>query len=69
MAKTETNECFPGDIIPQFYADVSMDRIPDCYIPLSDIAYITILLNEKFGVKLSYQAVEKLLEEELPRPL
>lgn len=65
MTKKQTNECYPGDIIPLFYADVCMDRIPNCYLPTSDVGYITTLLNEKFKVKLSYQAVEKMLQEEL----
>lgn len=67
MIKRNREECFPGDIIPQFYADVSMDKVPDCYLPRSEVGYITTLLNHKFGIRLSYQAVAKFLEEEFKK--
>lgn len=53
-----------GEIINEFYGYIMRDRVPDMYLPISDVAYITSLLNQKFGRNLSFQTVERLIKEE-----
>lgn len=53
----------PGQVIQQFYDDLRLERITANYMPRSDLAYITYLVNNKFGKTYSFQEVNKLLKE------
>lgn len=52
-----------GEVLEQLYDDLRHDRITEDYIPHSDLAYITSLLNHKFEKNYSFQEVSKLLKE------
>lgn len=53
-----------GEIIEAFYGAIMQDKVPSHYLPTSDVAYITSLLNNKFKRNLSFQTVKRLLAEE-----
>lgn len=59
-----TKEYYFGDLLPRLYEDCQIGKITEDYLPRADLAYITSLLNSKFGKKYSFQQVAKLLKEE-----
>lgn len=52
-----------GEVLAKYYDDLRDNKVTDDYIPRSDLAYITSLLNHKFGKNYSFQEVNKLLKE------
>ena len=52
------------ELLTDFYGFISQDKVPNMYLPSSDLAYITSLLNHKFNRKFSFQQVAKMLSEE-----
>lgn len=53
-----------GELIDEYYGFIMRDKVPDMYLPTADLAYITSLLNTKFGRNLSFQTVKRVLREE-----
>lgn len=52
-----------GEVLTKYYDDLRDGRVTEDYIPRSDLAYITSLLNNKFNKNYSFQEVNRLLKE------
>ena len=59
-----TQDYYFGDLLPRLYQDCRIGKITEDYLPRADLAYITSLLNHRFGRKYSFRQVAKLLKEE-----
>ncbi len=52
-----------GEVLPAFYEDLTNETTID-YLPRSSLAYITSLLNNKFGKNYSFSEVSQMLKDE-----